>query len=614
MGQNGEFKLLLGDEAAPGRLPRIDPSNTKVIIPLALAALAAVAILVVDHFSRVSHPLLFASAFLICATVFYTLTLSLLNRSATASAAEAERVRAASSELSPYCVVSVNIDHRIVEWNQAAAQVFGYSREEAICADALELLVPENRREEYRALFGAFAEIGESGSDGRYVETELLDSAGRPFPVEISFARITDDPPMFTGFIRSLTERRQHEEENSRLAAIVRSSDDAIVSVDLEGRIMSWNEGAESIYGCPAEEAIGQRLNELTFPPDGHEQLGTLFRRVTSGASGEMKGERVTRDGTPLWVKSRAFPIRDLYGDITGMSLISQDISEEVRRTEKAQRDRERKQWCDLIEESLERDGFVFWAQPVFHSGSPVLSHYELLIRMVHDGRTVMPDEFLAYAEECGLITKIDRWAARTGIAISRDIPVAINLSGPALTDKGMVPFIGESIREAGVDPSRIRFEITETSAIENLKDASLTVKALKDLGCLVSLDDFGTGYSSFTYLKYLPVDELKIDMSFIRDLTSSDASHRVVDSMIATAGNFSISTVAEGIEDRETADEVVQLGIDLSQGYFLGRPAPLDDVLANRGGEPADGSNTYNGPLRAAPFPAFGQSPNPRP
>jgi EAL domain-containing protein (putative c-di-GMP-specific phosphodiesterase class I) len=293
-----------------------------------------------------------------------------------------------------------------------------------------------------------------------------------------------------------------------------------------------------------------------------------------------MKGERVTRDGMRLWVTSRAFPIRDLNGEVIGMSLVSHDISEEVRKEEKSQSERERQHWCDLIEQSLESDGFVFWGQPVFHTGSPVISHYELLIRMVRDGRVFMPDHFLGHAEDSGMIAGIDRWAVRNGIRLSQQIPVAVNLSGRALTDPNLIDYIGQSFDEQSADPSRIRFEITETSAIENLHDACLTVKALKALGCLVSLDDFGTGYSSFTYLKNLPVDELKIDRSFVSDLASSDSSRQVVESMVATARNFEIGTVAEGVEDEATAAVINQLGIDLSQGFFLGRPAPLDDVV----------------------------------
>ncbi len=579
---NEKFRGLPGDQTSLDGRGHIDPSNLRVVLLMAAVALVAVVVLVVDHFSRVSSFLLFFSGFLICATVAYLVTLALVNRRAKAEAARAQHIRSASAELATYCVISVDLDHRIVEWNKAATSVFGYSREEAIGSDGIELLVPEDSREQYLAMFDEFSRLGIGEDGSRYIETKLVDSAGCVFPVEISFARITSDPPMFTGFMRSLTERRLNEEENSRLAAIVRSSDDAIVSVDLEGRIMSWNDGAERIFGFTADVVQGQRLSDLTFPPGHHEKLGTIFRRVMSGASGEMKGERVTRDGTRLWVSSRAFPIRGLNGEVVGMSLVSHEISEEVRKEEKIQGDRERQHWCDLIKQSLETDGFVFWGQPVFHTGSPVISHYELLIRMVRDGRVFMPDHFLGNAEDSGLIEGIDRWAVNNGIRLSRQIPVAINLSGKALTEPKLIDFIAQSIKEHDAEPSRVRFEITETSAIEDLHNACLTVKALKESGCLVSLDDFGTGYSSFTYLKNLPVDELKIDRSFVSDLASSESSRHAVESMIATAHNFSIDTVAEGIEDEATALIVGELGIDLSQGYFMGRPAPLDDIVEN--------------------------------
>lgn len=288
---------------------------------MAVAAVAAVILLTIDHYDRAHPALVLGSAVLILGVVIYLLGLAFMAHRARLDASRAEAIRSASSELATYCVISVDLEHRIVEWNKAATSVFGYSREEAIGSDGIELLVPEDSREQYLAMFDEFSRLDIGEDESRYIETKLVDSAGCIFPVEVSFARITSDPPMFTGFIRSLTERRLNEEENSRLAAIVRSSDDAIVSVDLEGRIMSWNDGAERIFGFTADVVQGQRLSDLTFPPGHHEKLGTIFRRVLSGASGEMKGERVTRDGTRLWVTSKAFPIRGLDGKLSACHL-----------------------------------------------------------------------------------------------------------------------------------------------------------------------------------------------------------------------------------------------------------------------------------------------------
>jgi EAL domain-containing protein (putative c-di-GMP-specific phosphodiesterase class I) len=141
--------------------------------------------------------------------------------------------------------------------------------------------------------------------------------------------------------------------------------------------------------------------------------------------------------------------------------------------------------------------------------------------------------------------------------------------------DPQLIGAIERHLREE-VDPANVTFEITETAAVENLNAAGELVTRLRELGCGISLDDFGTGYGSFTYLKHLPVTELKIDMEFTRGLVDDPADRRVVRSMLAVARNFDIRTVAEGVEDEATAELLSELGVDLLQGYYIGRPAPM--------------------------------------
>lgn len=219
----------------------------------------------------------------------------------------------------------------------------------------------------------------------------------------------------------------------------------------------------------------------------------------------------------------------------------------------------------------------MLWGQPVYRLSSGEIGHYELLLRMIRDGEVVLPGAFLPYAEDSELISRIDNWVLHNGIRICQSTPVAINLSGRSVSDTTLGSVIARQIEECEVDPSRLRFEITESAAIENLPAARKLVGDLSSLGCLVSLDDFGTGYGSFTYLKNLPVDEIKIDASFVQDLTTDQASRRVVDSLVSVAQNFSMEIVAEGIEDEATQLAVRDLGIELAQGFHLGMPMPLE-------------------------------------
>jgi EAL domain-containing protein (putative c-di-GMP-specific phosphodiesterase class I) len=140
-------------------------------------------------------------------------------------------------------------------------------------------------------------------------------------------------------------------------------------------------------------------------------------------------------------------------------------------------------------------------------------------------------------------------------------------------------------LSEEAVPVGNVTFEITETAAAENMRGARELVAELNGLGCAVALDDFGTGYGSFTYLRHLPVTQLKIDIEFIRGIDQDPTDRRVVESMVDVARNFAMTTVAEGVEDERTLELVREMGVDLAQGYYVGRPRPLEiEVEAGHG------------------------------
>ncbi len=374
---------------------------------------------------------------------------------------------------------------------------------------------------------------------------------------------------------RSKAEARLREEETRHLADIVRSSEDAIFSVDLDGSVTAWNEGARKLYGYTSEEAIGRRLTDLTIPPERAKELGATFRRVISGGWEEFESERITKSGETIRISSRTFPLKNASGEVIGMSISTHDMTEGFGDSS-PETEQDRSLWHERITQALRESSFLFWGQPVFDARTGEVDHTELLIRMVVDGEVHQPNEFLPYAEDSELIDRIDAWAIREGIAIAASRPVAINLSGRSLSAPHLGGTISRALTESGTDPRNLRFEITETAAIENLDAARSLVVQLNQMGCSVSLDDFGTGYGSFTYVRHLPAVDLKVDSSFVMDLKSEEASRRVVSSIVAVSRTFGVSTVAEGIEDERTLDLVREMGIDFLQGFYLGRPAPL--------------------------------------
>jgi EAL domain-containing protein (putative c-di-GMP-specific phosphodiesterase class I) len=155
-------------------------------------------------------------------------------------------------------------------------------------------------------------------------------------------------------------------------------------------------------------------------------------------------------------------------------------------------------------------------------------------------------------------------------------MPVAINLSARSLGSRGLLGAIERRLSADGALAGNLTFEITETAAAENMQGARELVAELTKMGCSVALDDFGTGYGSFTYLRHLPVTQLKIDTEFISGIATDAADRRVVESMIDVARNFEMTTVAEGVEDEPTLELLKELEVDLVQGYHVGRPQPL--------------------------------------
>jgi diguanylate cyclase (GGDEF)-like protein/PAS domain S-box-containing protein len=238
------------------------------------------------------------------------------------------------------------------------------------------------------------------------------------------------------------------------------------------------------------------------------------------------------------------------------------------------------KNWVHHIQAALELERFVLYGQPIYDLRSGLVAHHELLLRMLDEsGEIVSPGAFLPVAERFGLIREIDRWVTQEGLRIARSGgAVAINLSGQSIGEQPIVELIDEALH-GGLDPSLVMFEITETAAMTNVSTARPFSETLDSRGCSVALDDFGTGFSSFAYLKHISTRYLKIDMEFVRGLTTSEADRKIVESIIQVARTHDKLTIAEGVEDVETLELLIELGADFAQGYHLGKPARLSPV-----------------------------------
>ena len=239
-------------------------------------------------------------------------------------------------------------------------------------------------------------------------------------------------------------------------------------------------------------------------------------------------------------------------------------------------------QWETAMRHALERDEFILHYQPVYNLKRRTITHYEVLLRMDDgDGGLVPPGAFLEIAERFGLIREIDRWVLNKAIQVQGDscktgqpVCLAINLSGRHFGDPQVLEWIRQFVQQSAADPTYLIFEITETAAVENINQAVRFTDSLHSLGCRIALDDFGIGFSSFHYLKHLPVDMIKLDGSFVRQLARDKFDQVFIKSMSDMARGLGITSTAEFIETEEVIGILIELGVDMGQGYHLARPA----------------------------------------
>jgi diguanylate cyclase (GGDEF)-like protein/PAS domain S-box-containing protein len=248
-------------------------------------------------------------------------------------------------------------------------------------------------------------------------------------------------------------------------------------------------------------------------------------------------------------------------------------------------RRRQDAQWAARINQALEDDRFEIYRQIIqpLQASSEHGAHYELLLRMRDDeaGTIISPDQFICVAERYRLTPSIDRWMiehafdwlASSSSELSDLSICAINLSGQSLGDDKFLRFVIEHFARSGVEPGKICFEITETAAVASFTQARRAVQALKDLGCRFALDDFGTGFSSFGYLKHFPVDYLKIDGSFVREIVRDPIDHEMVRSINEIGHLTGKQTIAEFAENDAIIEMLRTLGIDYAQGYGISPP-----------------------------------------
>jgi PAS domain S-box-containing protein len=483
-------------------------------------------------------------------------------------------------------VHTVGLDRVVQSWNAGAEQLFGWTAQEAIGRHVDDLIVsrdmpiePEIRKR-----------IGDGEWEGNVV---LARQGGETFPAYLRSRvaeGIADGGPSIILVTMDITERLRYERElklaRDHLRAVMSSLGEGMVTVDTTGHVAYMNAVAEAQLGWSAAEMYGRDLHQITHSRrlDGSAmptEECQIMRACHDRALVEVDDDVFIRaDGSELQVAYTAAPFAT-DEDIEGCVVMFRDVTARNAERRRMELDVAKLASIKRVRNALDNDRFVLFAQPIVEIDSGEIVQQELLIRMKDPkskGGIMAPGGFLPVAEEFGLIAEIDRWVIDQGAELAASgCPVELNISGGSIGDPGLLPHITAAIERYGVDPKDLVFEITETTLVKDQAAGRQFADRLHEIGCCVALDDFGAGYGGFTYLKQLPIDILKIDIEFVRDLVVNTSSQSVVEAIVNLARRFQVLTVAEGVEDEETLSLLRDFGVDRAQGYHLGRPAPIE-------------------------------------
>lgn len=250
---------------------------------------------------------------------------------------------------------------------------------------------------------------------------------------------------------------------------------------------------------------------------------------------------------------------------------------------------RRRQTTATRIRDALTGDRLSLHSQPIHDLASGGVERYELLLRMTSEEGELLPAaSFITAAERSGMVQELDRWVVARALELLAEherqgspLKLHVNISGSSLTDVSVLEFIERRLDEGDADPARCTFEITETADVHDYAAAAGFADRLTEFGCQVAIDDYGAGFSPFHHLKTLPFDLIKIDGSFVRDMPSNDADQLTVQAIVQIARGLGKATIAEYVQDDRTTEMLREYGVDMAQGFHLGRPVGLDQSPA---------------------------------
>jgi PAS domain S-box-containing protein len=514
------------------------------------------------------------------------------------SARAAVELFRAAFDLSPSGMSVVDLDGRWSHINDAYCRMLGYEREDLAGARVCDFTHADDVVDDRRFMAAAIA--GELDSQEREKRYVCKDGSILWACVRWELIRGQAGEPLhFVCHLQDVSERRAAQEQSRDSERTLRSVIDnspAIISV--KGRDFRYqlvNREFEKFFRVSSDRIVGRSDADI-LPASEIDGIHAEDRLVLGGQTIQGEWTAIVDGHERLFLTTR-FPLRDDHGEIHALCVASTDVTEH-RLEERAKQ--ERLQSSELIYSALIQDRFVLHAQPIVSLTSERPAQFELLIRMlkVHGGEElVAPGQFLPAAERFDLIGVIDEWVIDRAIELAANgHRVALNVSARTMSDRSQVDRIEQAIIASTAPPENLVFEVTETAVADNLDAARTFATRLRTLGCKFALDDFGVGYAAFTYLRQLPVNYLKIDIQFVRHLLSDNENRQIVQAIVGVARELEIETIAEGVEDQATLEELRRIGVDNVQGYWIGRPGPLPQQWLKPNKHQADSTGVARG------------------